>query len=139
MSTGARNPTITKRCVGNGAEAGCGRVLPHYTRKRAGGKYAPRAWCCECWGKRHRAIRQAYKKRKRGDKAYRKKERARNAALKIKVTKDTRCDRCGSKGVPLERHHHRGYEYPLDVQILCSPCHAIVDRWAEGRGHKGEA
>jgi DNA-directed RNA polymerase subunit M/transcription elongation factor TFIIS len=32
------------------------------------------------------------------------------------------CEQCGSKK-NVERHHHRGYDNPLDVIYLCRRCH----------------
>lgn len=39
----------------------------------------------------------------------------------------TRCSRCGRTNVKLERHH-RDYQKPVDVEVLCCKCHAAVEQ-----------
>lgn len=51
------------------------------------------------------------------------------------ITRPEACERCGT--TPRQRrdgrsglhaHHHRGYDYPLDVVWLCYPCHTAEHR-----------
>lgn len=43
-----------------------------------------------------------------------------------RITKPARCSQCKSPG-PVQGHHHRGYENPLDVMWLCAKCHYAID------------
>ena len=48
------------------------------------------------------------------------------------------CERCGCRGQTadgrafVQAHHHRGYDFPLDVEWLCGKCHAVEDGRAAG-------
>jgi hypothetical protein len=47
-------------------------------------------------------------------------------ALKLGVlVKSETCEGCGAAS-ELEGHHHNGYDKPLEVQWLCSPCHVAT-------------
>ena len=52
----------------------------------------------------------------------------RKALLVGRLIKPDLCDRCFAF-LPLDAHHHNGYELPLDVVWLCRRCH----RQAHGR------
>lgn len=48
-------------------------------------------------------------------------------ALKAgRLIKPISCELCGSQPEILQGHHHLGYEHPLQVQWLCSPCHGMT-------------
>jgi hypothetical protein len=44
-----------------------------------------------------------------------------------RIDRPTHCSRCGKECKP-QGHHHRGYEFALDVIWLCSVCHGIEHR-----------
>ncbi len=51
-----------------------------------------------------------------------------NRAVKCgKVIKRNSCQECGVSGVRIEGHHWKGYDAPLDVIWLCTPCHRKAD------------
>jgi len=50
------------------------------------------------------------------------------AIIKGKVVKPSCCSACGVTGKRIHGHHHRGYDFPLDVIWLCSKCHGKVHR-----------
>ena len=47
----------------------------------------------------------------------------RDAVRRGIVLKSSTCSKCGSGGL-LHGHHHKGYDYPLEVIWLCVVCHA---------------
>ena len=53
--------------------------------------------------------------------------KARNAAGKHYKFNFSRCQKCGTLG-KTEKHHWRGYEYPLSVLFLCMTCHREEDQ-----------
>ena len=67
-----------------------------------------------------RAIKSRWKKAHRHDSEFRKKEYARGVAWRAEISV-IECIKCGSKE-QLQRHH-LDYNKPLEVVILCRPCH----------------
>lgn len=92
------------------------------------------------------ALKEAWKKDPRltelsGDDKQRKSKQIYGRALRngVLVRPDT-CECCGEKPEPgksgytrIQGHHHKGYDYPLEVQWLCVSCHRKVhSRWTDG-------
>jgi hypothetical protein len=76
------------------------------------------------------AYQAAYRASPEGDFKIRARRALYNAVARGKVVKPDHCERCGQavSGRKLHGHHHRGYEHPLDVQWLCTPCHGKEHR-----------
>lgn len=49
-----------------------------------------------------------------------------------KVPEKTAAGRSGIQG-----HHHKGYQFPLDVQWVCGTCHSREDKLRHGEGRPG--
>src|SRR3990167_2638776 len=81
------------------------------------------------------AKRSLIKLRAKYPERYKSRAKASWAVFHGKLTRKTFCEKCGSSP-PLQRngasaiqkHHHKGYDHPLDVQWLCIPCHRKADK-----------
>jgi hypothetical protein len=71
---------------------------------------------------------------------YRAHVRVETAVRKGTLIRSLACEKCGD--VPsktkdgraaIQGHHHRGYEYPLDVQWLCASCHTKIHSYQLGK------
>lgn len=65
--------------------------------------------------------------------------KVRNAINAGKLVRPDRCQECSAPNKPasngrstIEAHHHKGYDYPLDVQWLCCKCHKARDYCPSG-------
>lgn len=118
--------TLTEKRCGR-----CAETLPvsafNKDRSRANGL---QSFCRECQKgnytrgeNRQKALDRSAKYRAENDHA-RRAHRAVAHALKTgRITKGF-CE-CGADG--MDAHHHRGYDYPLDVQWLCRSCHVNLE------------
>lgn len=63
------------------------------------------------------------------------KKRLQSAVARGHLNRPSVCEGCGLTPVrTLHGHHHKGYDYPLDVQWLCTLCHAEAHRCARLEG-----
>jgi hypothetical protein len=51
--------------------------------------------------------------------------KVRKAIVAGRLVKPVDCSRCGRGDLRIEAHHHKGYEFPLDVTWLCKSCHRM--------------
>ena len=64
------------------------------------------------------------------------------ALTRRNLVRATSCTACGATPAPakdgrsrIHAHHHRGYDYPLDVVWLCAHCHAAVTPQPSGESN----
>lgn len=65
-----------------------------------------------------------------------------NALKSRKLVRPQFCDECHQPGptasdgrATIHAHHHKGYEFPLDVIWLCPSCHFQIDRRVSKEAH----
>lgn len=110
-----------------------GRIFWDYRNKRG---REIELWCVSETFK-SKKLRDAARCRRRSGAGYKpdpKKERARRIlryAVRLgRVDKPDRCQGCGQSDIPLDGHHHNGYDKPLDAMWLCRRCHGAQHRKA---------
>lgn len=83
-----------------------------------------RTFCGHDCKRRH--DRAAFAEAYRTDAGVRTKQRSRQIAWR-RHREVQPCESCGATE-DVQRHHHRGYDRPLDIQWVCRVCHAALHR-----------